>query len=149
MKILIVNGPNLNMLGSREVGIYGTLTYGQMAEILHKFCVDNKIEVEFMQSNCEGEIIDAIHKFAAFGIVINAGAYTHYSYAIADALNCVKCKKIEVHMSNVYAREEFRHKSVLSAVCDGSIIGFGVDSYKLAILQMKNLFEGENKNRGV
>lgn len=133
MKILIVNGPNLNMTGTREPGIYGSETLDEINALIKKSAKEKGAETEFFQSNCEGAIIDAIQRFEGDGIIINAGAYTHYSYAISDALKMKNCKKIEVHMSNVFAREEFRHKSVLSPVADGVICGFGKNSYLLAL----------------
>ena len=133
MKILILNGPNLNMTGKREPGIYGTETLDDINAQIAKRAKELKCETEFFQSNCEGEIIDALQRFDGDGIVINAGAYTHYSYAISDALKAKQCKKVEVHMSNVFCREEFRSKSVLSSVVDGVICGFGKNSYMLAL----------------
>lgn len=133
MKLLFINGVNLNMTGVREKSIYGGQSLDEInAEIAAHFKGD---ECAFFQSNSEGEICSAIHS-AAFdgvdGIVLNAGAYTHYSYAIRDAIASVDVPVVEVHMSNVHAREEFRHKSVLSAVCKGVIAGFGKNSYILA-----------------
>lgn len=133
MKILIINGPNLNMTGLREPEIYGSETLDGINAEIAAYAKAKGIETEFFQSNCEGAIIDSIHGCRADGIIINAGAYTHYSYAIADALRCVKAKKVEVHMSNVHAREKFRHTSVLSPACDGVIAGFGKRSYLLAV----------------
>ena len=149
MKILIINGPNLSMLGLREKEIYGEQTLADMNADIAGWCADHGIETEFFQSETEGEIIKAIHqvrtKYGADGIVLNAGAYTHYSYAIGDALPCVKVPKVEVHISNVHARDEFRHKSVLAASCDGVICGFGADSYKLACLAVKGILERKAK----
>ena len=143
MKILIVNGPNLNMLGAREKQIYGEQTLDEMNKEIAAFCNDNGMETAFYQSNIEGEIVNAIHGvrsvYGADAIVINAGAYTHYSHAIGDALACVKVPKAEVHISNVHALENFRHLSVLADNCNGVICGFGADSYKLACLAMKNI----------
>lgn len=143
MKILIINGPNLNMLGAREKQIYGEQTLDEMNREIADFCAENGIETVFYQSNIEGEIVGAIHGvkqvYGADAIVINAGAYTHYSHAIGDALACVKVPKTEVHISNVHARENFRHLSVLADNCNGVICGFGADSYKLACLAMKNI----------
>ncbi len=134
-KLLIINGPNLNLLGKREPTIYGSRTLSDINADILAYAKANGAECEFFQSNCEGEIIDAIHsvmdKFD--GCVINAGAYTHYSYAIRDAISAVNKPFIEVHMSNVHAREEFRHTSVISAVCKGVICGFGEQSYILAV----------------
>ncbi len=135
MNILIINGPNLNLLGKREPEIYGTVSFEDYFEQLKlQF---NNISLSYFQSNSEGAIIDAIHSAgyekAIDGIVLNAGAYSHYSIAIADAISSVKIPVVEVHISNVYAREEMRHKSVLSGVCKGVIVGFGLQSYELAI----------------
>lgn len=133
MKILILNGPNLNMTGKREPSIYGSETLDDINEQIKAYCTKKKCDTVFFQSNSEGDIVDEIQSFDGDGIVINAGAYTHYSYAISDALKMKKCKKIEVHMSNVFSREEFRHHSVLSPVVDGVICGFGKNSYILAV----------------
>ena len=133
MKILILNGPNLNMTGKREPSIYGSETLDDINAQIKAHAQKKKCETVFFQSNCEGELVDEIQKFDGDGIVINAGAYTHYSYAISDALKMKTCKKIEVHMSNVFTREEFRHHSVLSPVVDGVICGLGKNSYILAV----------------
>lgn len=131
--ILIINGPNINLTGTREPEIYGNIKYedffGQLEHIY------NNVSVKTVQSNHEGEIIDFIHKygFEYDGLIINAGGYTHTSVAIRDAISAVPAPVIEVHISNIYAREEFRHKSMLSGVCKGTICGFGMNSYKLAI----------------
>lgn len=133
MKLLFVNGVNLNMTGVREKGVYGTQTLDEMnAEIAAHFKGD---ECEFYQSNIEGEICTQIQcagEDGFDGIILNAGAFTHYSYAIRDAIASISVPVVEVHMSNVHAREEFRHKSVLSEVCKGVILGFGKNSYILA-----------------
>ncbi len=138
MKFLFVNGVNLNMTGEREKGVYGTQTLDQInAEISAYFKGD---KCEFFQSNIEGEICTAIQsadKNGFDGVILNAGAYTHYSIAIRDAIASVKTPVIEVHMSNVHAREEFRHKSVISEVCRGVICGFGKNSYILAAESFK------------
>ena len=136
MKVLVMNGPNLNLLGEREPGIYGADTYSSVCEETAAKAKDLGFEeCAFFQSNSEGALIDAIHdaRTKYDGIVINAGAYTHYSYAIRDAIAAVKIPVIEVHMSNVHARDEFRHKSVISAVCRGVIAGFGKNSYILGL----------------
>lgn len=133
MKLLVINGPNLNMLGQRESGHYGSLT---LAEINGKLVEKSagKADLEFFQSNHEGEIVDKIHRSGSFkGIIINAGAYTHTSIAIRDALLAVKTPFIEVHLSNVYSRESFRHTSFLSDIAKGVIAGFGWMSYSLAL----------------
>ena len=135
MKFLFLNGVNLNMTGVREKGIYGTQTLEEInAEIAAHFKGD---KCEFYQSNIEGEICSVIQNADADAIILNAGAFTHYSYAIRDAIASVKIPVVEVHMSNVHAREEFRHKSVLSEVCKGVICGFGKTSYILAAESFK------------
>jgi 3-dehydroquinate dehydratase-2 len=133
MKILIINGPNLNLLGKREPGIYGAQSFEEYFETL-KSRNDN-VGLTYYQSNVEGEIINKIHEvgFDFDGIIINAGAYTHTSVAIRDAISAITCPVVEVHISNTYAREEFRHQSYLSAKCKGVIVGFGMDSYRLAV----------------
>lgn len=133
-QILIINGPNLNLLGKREPEIYGDQDFKSFFnELKEVYALDTKLE--YFQSNIEGEIINKIQEkgFDFDGIIINAGGYTHTSVAIRDAISSVKCEVVEVHISNVYAREEFRHTSLISAVCKGSIAGFGLDSYVLAI----------------
>jgi len=135
MKFLFINGVNLNLTGKREKGVYGTQTLEQInAEIAAHFKDD---ECEFFQSNCEGEICTAIQSATSDAIILNAGAYTHYSYAIRDAIASVDIPVVEVHMSNVHAREEFRGKSVLSEVCKGVVLGFGKNSYILAAESFK------------
>lgn len=130
MKLLFINGVNLNMTGIREKGVYGVQTLNEInAEIAEHFKDD---ECEFYQSNSEGDICTKLHNASCDGIVLNAGAFTHYSYAIRDAIASISVPVIEVHMSNVHAREEFRHTSVISAVCKGVIAGFGKNSYILA-----------------
>ena len=133
MKISIINGPNLNLTGRREPEIYGT----QSLESYFQFLVAAYPDVEFtfFQSNIEGEIVDEIQRvgFDADGIVINAGAYSHYSLAIADALRAVPVPAVEVHLSNVYSREPERHHSAIAPACVGTIAGFGLDSYRLAV----------------
>jgi 3-dehydroquinate dehydratase-2 len=133
MKIQIINGPNLNLLGVREKSIYGNTNFETYLEELKKRFTG--IEISYYQSNVEGEIINKLHEigFSYDGIVINAGAYTHTSIAIADAIAAINTPVIEVHISNVYKREEFRHNSMLAASCKGVIAGFGMDSYRLAI----------------
>lgn len=135
MKILIINGPNLNLLGRREPGIYGNETMDTCIQKLRDCYVNDQIE--HFQSNHEGAIIDKLHEVGFdeqyTGIVLNAGAYTHTSLAIADAIAAIKLPVIEVHISNVHAREAVRHHSMISGVCKGVIAGFGLDSYRLAI----------------
>lgn len=132
MKILVINGVNLNMTGKREA-VYGTETLDEINARLSDHARSLGAQIEFFQSNFEGAIVDRLQKGGFDGLVINAGAYTHYSYAIADALYSVKAKKIEVHMSNILAREEFRQKSVIARNCDGCIAGLGADVYFLAV----------------
>ncbi len=133
-KVLIINGPNLNLLGKREPGVYGNTSFEVYFEALRSK-YDGKIELNYFQSNHEGAIIDKIHEtgFEIDGIIINAGAYTHTSVAIADAIRAVKSPVIEVHISNTHQREAFRHHSFLSAAVKGVILGFGMDSYRLAV----------------
>ena len=135
MKILIVNGPNLNLLGTREPEIYGTVSMVDFLENLKKKFPED--EILFFQSNVEGEIINRLQEDDYEALIINPAAYTHYSYAIADCLKSIQKPKIEVHISNIYAREEFRQKSVTAAHCNGVISGFGLDGYRLAILSLK------------
>ncbi len=140
MNIIIINGPNLNLLGKREPSIYGNQSFEDYLEILEKKYPE--INISYYQSNIEGELIDIIQEtgFISDGIVLNAGAYTHTSIAIADAISAVKCPVIEVHISNTHKREQFRHHSFLSPVCKGTILGFGMDSYRLgieALIQIK------------
>jgi 3-dehydroquinate dehydratase-2 len=138
MRILIINGPNLNLLGVREKNIYGSESFESYFTELKK--VFPSVELEYFQSNIEGKIIDKIHShgFNSDGIIINAGAYTHTSIAIRDAISGVTTKVIEVHISNTLTREDFRHKSVIGPVCSGCIMGFGLESYKLAIQSFTN-----------
>lgn len=137
MKFLVINGPNLNMLGKREKEIYGERTIDDLKDYIKKECkiIDENIVVDFFQSNHEGDIIDKIHEANTLydGIVINPGAFTHYSYAIYDAIMSVQLDVVEVHISNVHKREEFRQKSVTAKACIGQISGFGFDSYILGI----------------
>ncbi len=133
MTILIINGPNLNLLGKREKNIYGDQSFDEYFSNLRENY--SQLNLEYFQSNSEAEIIDKIHEvgFEIDGIVINAGAFTHTSVAIRDAIAAINTPVIEVHISNTHSREEFRHKSYLSAVCKGVILGFGLDSYRLAL----------------
>lgn len=135
MKILIVNGPNLNLLGTREPEIYGTVSMADFLENLKKKFPED--EILFFQSNVEGEIINRLQEDDYEALIINPAAYTHYSYAIADCLRNIQKPKTEVHISNIYAREEFRQKSVTAAHCNGVISGFGLDGYRLAVLSLK------------
>ena len=135
MKFLVLNGVNLNLTGKREQGVYGSETLESINSELTAYCVKHGHEVDFYQSNLEGELCTKLQQAEGKydGIVLNAGAFTHYSYAIRDAIAAINVPVVEVHMSNVYAREEFRHKSVLTEVCKGEILGFGKNSYLLAL----------------
>ena len=137
MKILILNGPNLNLLGVREPGIYGAQSFESYLTTLRNAFPD--VEMEYFQSNIEGEMIDKIQEvgFSYDGIVLNAGAYTHTSVALHDCIRAITVPVIEVHISNVHTREEFRHHSMISAACRGVICGFGLDSYRLAVSALK------------
>lgn len=140
-KILVVLGPNLNMVGIREKAVYGTETAESINAYIYEKAKELGFECEIFQSNHEGDIIDRLHKAYGNvdGIVINAGALTHYSYAIRDAIAGIYIPTVEVHMSNVHAREEFRHTSVISAVCKGVIAGFGKEVYPLAMTALKSI----------
>ena len=136
MNVLIINGPNLNMLGYRNPEIYGNTSYQNLEDLIRDYASDRQIDISFFQSNHEGDIIDRIQKACidgCDGIVINAGAYAHYSYAIRDALEMCEFPKVEVHISNVMEREQFRHNLVLSEVCNRTIFGEGIKGYLLAI----------------
>ena len=141
MKILVINGPNINFLGIREKNIYGNQTYEDLVNYIKATAKALNIEADMFQSNIEGEIINKIQ--AAYGkydgIVINPGAYTHYSIAIYDALSSVSMNIVEVHISNIHKREEFRRKSVTAPACVGQICGFGFYGYEMALLALKNL----------
>ena len=142
MKFLILNGVNLNLTGLREKSVYGTATLEEINEKIAAFAKANGDCVDFYQSNIEGELVNKLHE--AFlnksydGILFNAGAFTHYSYALRDAIAAIDIPVVEVHMSNVHAREEFRHTSVLSAVCKGVVCGFGASSYIAAMVGLKS-----------
>lgn len=138
MKIQIINGPNLNLLGKREPSVYGSQSFEDYLEELKK--AYPQVLIEYFQSNVEGELINKIHEvgFEYDGIVLNAGAYTHTSVALHDAIRAVETPVIEVHISNVHAREEFRHKSMISRACMGVICGFGLQSYRLGIEALLN-----------
>ena len=145
-KILFINGPNLNLLGQREQSQYGSITYEELKKKCEEKCKELDLKVEFIQSNVEGEMVSIIQsaneKFE--GIIINAAAFTHTSVAIRDALEIYKKKKIEVHISNIYKREEFRQKSLISDVVNGGIFGLGSEGYILAIIAMHKLLKNEN-----
>ena len=146
LNILFLNGPNLNLLGQREQSQYGSITYEDLKKKCEEKCKELNLKVEFIQSNVEGEIVSIIQsaneKFD--GIIINAAAFTHTSVAIRDALEIYKKKKIEVHISNIYKREEFRQKSLISDVVNGGIFGLGSEGYILAIIAMHKLLKNEN-----
>ena len=133
--IAVIHGPNLNLLGMREPDVYGTTTLREVDAAIRKLCSELHCKVSIEQHNGEGDLIDAVHRAAARGsaIVINPGAYTHYSYALRDALAAVSVPKVETHLSNTHAREKFRTRSVIAAAVDGTVGGFGVNSYLLAI----------------
>ena len=136
MKILTLNGINLNMFGKRDPAQYGTTTLAEINDRLASLRAELGVEVETFQSNCEGSLCERIHQAhgeAVDAVLINAGAWTHYSYGIRDALAILHCPIVELHMSNIHAREEFRHKSVFAEIVKGQICGFGADSYLLAL----------------
>ena len=140
MKIQIINGPNLNLLGQREPGIYGSESFDDFLKALRAKYPD--VQIDYYQSNVEGQLIDKMQQAGFFesydGIVLNAGAFTHTSVALHDCIRSLRCPVIEVHISNVHKREEFRHHSMISSACQGVICGFGLDSYRLAIEAILN-----------
>lgn len=140
-KLLVLHGPNINLTGLRETGVYGKETLSDINREIMERAEAAGLECEICQSNHEGELIDRLHaaRGVFHGVIINAGAYTHYSYAIRDAISAITLPVVEVHFSNIHAREEFRHTSVLAPVCVGQICGFGKTSYFLAIEGIKNL----------
>ena len=141
MRFLIINGVNLNLTGKREKGVYGAQSLEDINAKIAAFCAENGDTTEFFQSNIEGELVNKLHEAfltrSCDGILLNAGAFTHYSYALRDAIAAIDIPVAEVHISNVHAREEFRHTSVLSEVCKGVVCGFGVGSYLAALVALK------------
>ena len=141
MRFLVINGPNLNLTGLREQSVYGTQTLTEINAKITAYCNALGDSVDFFQSNIEGELINALHtaylQKTCDAVILNAGAYTHYGYALRDAISSIDIPVVEVHMSNIYAREEFRRTSVLSAVCKGVVCGFGANSYISAIVGLK------------
>ena len=146
MKIVVIQGPNLNMLGVREQNIYGPMKLDDIHTQMEGFAKQNNIDIEFFQSNLEGEIVDRIQECMgdANGIIINPAAYTHTSIAIRDALSAVQLPAIEVHLSNIHQREEFRHKSLIAPVCAGQIVGMGPYGYHLAMIGIMEIFNQIN-----
>lgn len=145
MKILVINGPNLNLIGVREKNVYGTVSYEDICNFILEEGKKMQVEIEIKQSNSEGGIIDFLHAARGVfdGIIINPGAYTHYSYAIHDAIKAISVPTVEVHLSNIHAREEFRSKSVTAPACKGQVSGFGHYGYVMAMNYL--IFEGNNK----
>ena len=146
-KIIIINGPNLNLLGEREQSQYGSTTFKQLKENCIKKSNEIDIELEFTQSNIEGELVDLIQdaRKRYDGMIINAAGFTHTSVAIRDALDLFKKPIIELHISNIYKREEFRHKSLISDIATGGIFGLGVEGYILAIISIEKILKNENR----
>lgn len=144
-EILVVNGPNLNLLGRRELEIYGNQTLEELNSRLSEMAHELGIKLAFFQSNSESELIDYLHRegFNADGLIINPGAFTHYSYALRDAIAAIDIEAIEVHISNIYAREEFRHKSVIAPVCQGHLVGFGFYGYAMALSYFADISKGK------
>lgn len=141
--LLVIHGPNLNLLGEREPGIYGKDTYDSINREIVEKGRENGFEIQIEHSNHEGKIIDILHqaRLEYDGVILNAGAYTHYSYAIRDAISAIKIPVVEVHLSNIHAREDFRHTSVIAPVCVGQIAGFGKNSYLLAVEAFKEILK--------
>jgi len=146
-KIIIINGPNINLLGEREQSQYGSINFNQLNDICKKKSKELGLELEFFQSNIEGDLVNIIQDSRKNfdGIIINAAAFTHTSVAIRDALEIFKKPIIEVHISNIYKREEFRHKSLISGIVSGGIFGLGTESYILAIIAMQKILKNENR----
>lgn len=137
VNILIINGPNLNLIGKRETEVYGSRSFDEFLDSIR--LLYPLINIEYLQTNSEGQIIDILHKygFNDYRIILNAGGYSHSSVAILDAIRSIQVPVVEVHISNIFNREEFRHKSLLSSACKGVIVGFGLDGYRLAIESLK------------
>ena len=152
MKILVLNGPNLNMLGIREPAIYGSGTYADLQALIRAHAAERQVDVSFFQSNHEGDLVDAVAQAAAdgcAGIVINPAAYTHTSIAIRDAIEGVRLPAIEIHLSNIHAREGFRHESMTAPVCIGQIAGLGADGYEWALRALVNYIQKQQtENKG-
>ena len=146
-KIIILNGPNLNLLGEREKEKYGQVTLGEIEKRCKEFAKENKIELSFIQSNIEGDIVEEIQKIRNThnGLIINAGGYTHTSVAIHDALKILKIPIIELHITNIYNREDFRHKSLISKLATSVLCGFGVEGYTMALEAMQKILKNENR----
>ncbi len=142
-RILVLNGPNLNLLGMREPGVYGSESYEAVCRRIADKAGELGLETEFFQSNSEGGLINALHAAmgTADGVILNAGGYTHTSVAIRDAIAAIRLPVVEVHLSNIHAREEFRHTSLIAPVCRGQIAGFGADSYILALYALDSLLK--------
>ena len=147
MTVLVLNGPNLGILGRREPGVYGTASLADIEAALVPVAADLGLELAWIQSNHEGDLIEALQDGAdsAAGALLNAGALTHYGLALADAIRAFPHPVVEVHLSNVHAREEWRRRSVLAGACAGGVYGFGADSYRIALLALARLLEGEGR----
>ena len=143
MRVLVINGPNLNLLGKRETNLYGDVSLEDINYALQKLAAEKQVEIDFFQSNHEGELVDRIQQAQGRvdAMIINAGALTHYSIALLDALKAVNIPFIEVHLTNIYAREEFRHQSLLSPIARGGIFGLGAAGYSLALLAVYEWFK--------